>query len=138
MPGPSRATVRWRTPRRCNSPRRFTAGDLICPSGGSVSLCAIGWIGHAAASCEDWEGMSCPACGSTVISERPERTAQRYRRFRCVDCGKQFNERSAGALNRVFHYPSDVIAFVVLWRLRYKLSPRDLAEMFLTREFILS
>jgi transposase-like protein len=31
--------------------------------------------------------------------------------------------------------PSDVIALVVLWRLRYKLSLRDLAEMFLTREF---
>jgi transposase-like protein len=28
-------------------------------------------------------------------------------------------------------YPSDVVALVVLWRLRYKLSLRDLAEMFL-------
>ena len=35
-------------------------------------------------------------------------------------------------------YPSDVIALVVLWRLRYKLSLRDLAEMFLTRGFIFS
>ena len=34
------------------------------------------------------------------------------------------------------HYPSDVIALVVLWRLRYKLSLRDLAEMFLTRGLI--
>jgi len=33
-------------------------------------------------------------------------------------------------------YPSDVIALVVLWRLRYKLSLRDLAEMFLTRGFV--
>jgi len=33
-------------------------------------------------------------------------------------------------------YPSDVIALVVFWRLRYKLSLRDLAEMFLTRGFI--
>jgi putative transposase len=33
---------------------------------------------------------------------------------------------------------SDVIALVVLWRLRYKLSLRDLAEMFLTRGFIFS
>jgi transposase-like protein len=30
-------------------------------------------------------------------------------------------------------YPSDVIALVVLWRLRYKLSLRDLPEMFLIR-----
>jgi hypothetical protein len=54
---------------------------------------------------------------------------------RCRACGKQFNERSAGQLNRT-QYPSDVIALVVLWRLRYKLSLRDLAEMFLTRGFI--
>ena len=33
-------------------------------------------------------------------------------------------------------YPSDIIAPVVLWRLRYKLSLRDLAEMFLTRGFV--
>jgi hypothetical protein len=38
-------------------------------------------------------------------------------RFRCGECGKQFNERSAGLLNRT-QYPSDLIAFVVLWRLR--------------------
>ena len=81
--------------------------------------------------------MRCPACGSTAISERPERTAQGYRRYRCGTCGKQFNERSGGVLNRA-QYPSDVIALVVLWRLRYKLSLRDLAEMFLTRGFTFS
>jgi len=69
-----------------------------------------------------------------AIRERPERTAQGYRRFRCR-CGKQFNERSASVLNKA-QYPSDVIALVVFWRLRYKLSLRDLAEMFLTRGFI--
>jgi len=81
--------------------------------------------------------MRCPRCQSTAIRERPERTAQGYRRFRCLDCTKQFNERSAGVLNRA-QYPSDVIALVVLWRLRYKLSLRDLAEMFLTRGIIFS
>jgi transposase-like protein len=35
-------------------------------------------------------------------------------------------------LNRT-QYPSDGVALVVLWRLRYKLSLRDLAEMFLVR-----
>ena len=54
-----------------------------------------------------------------------------------MDCAKQFNERSAGLLNRT-QYPSDVIALVVLWRLRYKLSLRDLAEMFLIRGFVFS
>src|SRR3974390_3015607 len=80
--------------------------------------------------------MRCPACDSRSIRERPERTTQGYRRFRCR-CGKQFNERSAGLLNRA-QYPSDVIALVVLWRLRYKLSLRDLAEMFLIRGLVFS
>src|ERR1700710_734672 len=51
-------------------------------------------------------------------------------RLRCRACGRQFNERSAGSLNRT-QYPSDVIALVVLWRLRYKLALRDLPEMLL-------
>jgi transposase-like protein len=66
------------------------------------------------------------------VTERPGRTARGYRRFRCRDCGRQFNERSAGLLNRA-QYPSDVIALVVLWRLRYRLTLRDLSEMFLLR-----
>jgi transposase-like protein len=81
--------------------------------------------------------MQCVACGSAAVSERPERTAQGYGRFRCRACGKQFNERSAGLLNRA-QYPSDVVALVVLWRLRYKLSLRDLAEMFLIRGIVFS
>lgn len=40
-------------------------------------------------------------------------------------------------LNRT-QYPSDGIALVVLWRLRYKLSLRDLCEMFLIRGFVFS
>lgn len=49
--------------------------------------------------------------------------------------GKQFNERTNTALNRA-QYPSDAIALVVLWRLRYKLSLRDLPEMFLVRGMV--
>src|SRR5918911_4536113 len=81
--------------------------------------------------------MRCIGCGSAAVLERPERTAQGYRRFRCRACGKQFNERSGGALNRS-QYPSDVIALVVLWRLRYQLSLRDLSEMFLLRGIVFS
>jgi hypothetical protein len=71
------------------------------------------------------------------VTERSERTAQGYRRFRCRTCGKQFNERSGGVLNRT-QDPSDVIALVVLWRLRYKLSLRDLPEMFAVRGIVFS
>ena len=81
--------------------------------------------------------MDCVCCGSAAVAERPERTAQGYRRFRCRDCAKQFNERSAGVLNRT-QYPSDIIALVVLWRLRYRLTLRDLCEMFLQRGIVFS
>ena len=76
--------------------------------------------------------MRCPPCGSDPVGERPERTAQGCRRFRWRACGKQFNERTGTALNRA-QYPADIIALVVLWRLRYQLSWRDLVEMFLAR-----
>src|SRR5947209_15152533 len=81
--------------------------------------------------------MRCLECGSDAVTERPERTAQGYRRFRCRDCGKQYNERSGSLLNHT-QYPSDVIALVVLWRLRYRLTLRDLAEMFLVRGTVFS
>src|SRR5919199_293922 len=81
--------------------------------------------------------MDCVACGSAAVTERPERTARGYRRFRCRDCGKQYNERSGSSLNHT-QYPSDVIALVVLWRLRYRLTLRDLSEMFLQRGIVFS
>ncbi|MFH5927590.1 IS6 family transposase [Roseomonas sp. SXEYE001] len=81
--------------------------------------------------------MECVDCGSLATSERRDRTAQGYRRFRCRDCGRQFNERSGGVLNRT-QYPSDVIALVVLWRLRYRLTAQDLSEMFLERGIVFS
>ena len=81
--------------------------------------------------------MDCVRCGSAAVAERPERTARGYRRFRCRDCGKQYNERSGGLLNHT-QYPSDVIALVVLWRLRYRLTLRDLSEMFLLRGIVFS
>ena len=117
-------------PSADGAPRRRRPGVLsaFAPSGG--------W-GTLPAHCGDWNGTGCSVCGSAAISERPERTTQGYRRYRCGTCGKQFNERSVGVLNRA-QYPSDVIALVVFWRLRYKLSLRDLAEMFLTRGFIFS
>src|SRR5215217_7579793 len=81
--------------------------------------------------------MRCLECGSEAVTERAERTAPGYRRFRCRACGKQFNERSGTLLNHA-QYPSDVIALVVFWRLRYRLTLRDLAEMSLVRGLVFS
>ena len=76
--------------------------------------------------------MNCVCCGSEAVTERPEVTARGYRRFRCRTCGRQFNERSGGVLNRTC-LPSDVIAFVVFCRLRYRLTLRDLSEIMALR-----
>ncbi len=51
--------------------------------------------------------MECVACGSAAVTERPDRTARGYRRFRCRGCGKGFDERSVSLLNCA-QYPSDV------------------------------
>src|ERR671920_789399 len=76
--------------------------------------------------------MACSRCRSSSTTEREGRTVQGFRRFGCRDCGRRFNERTGTALNRV-QVPSDIVFLVVFWRLRYKLSLRDLAEMFLIR-----
>jgi hypothetical protein len=81
--------------------------------------------------------IDCIGCGSAAVTERPDRTAQGYRRFRCRDCGKQFKERSDGVLNRT-SLPTDIIAFVVFCWLRCWLTLRDLSEIMLLRGFTVS
>ena len=76
--------------------------------------------------------MNCVCCGSAAVTERRELTARGYRRFRCRDCGRQFSERNGGVLNRTC-LPSEVIAFVVFCRLRYRLTLRDLSEIMVLR-----
>jgi putative transposase len=76
--------------------------------------------------------MRCPHCESTATTERREQTELRYRRFRCRACLREFNERTGTRFNHL-QYSTDVVCLVVLWRVRYKLSLRDLPEMFLER-----
>ena len=70
--------------------------------------------------------MNCPYCHSSSTTEREGRTVHDFRRFRCRECGRRFNERTGTTLNRV-QVPTDIVFLVVFWRLRYKLSLRDLA-----------
>src|SRR5687767_10576599 len=81
--------------------------------------------------------MPCPHCCSAKTTERSDRTAHGYRRFRCRGCGRGFNERTGSVLNR-FQLPTDVVFLIVLWRLRMKLSLRDLAEILLLRGLVFS
>jgi len=81
--------------------------------------------------------VSCPHCAATTTTEQPRRTALGYRTFHCGSCRRIFNERTGTPYNHL-QYPTDLVLLVVLWRLRYKLSLRDLAEMFLARGFVFS
>ena len=78
--------------------------------------------------------MPCPHCAARTTAERAKRTALGYRTYRCHACRRSFNERTGTPFNHL-EYPTDLVLLVVLWRLRYKLSLRDLAEMFLARGF---
>ena len=73
--------------------------------------------------------MNCPHCASAT-KEQSKKTSLGYRTFSCSVCHRTFNERTGTPFN-FLEYPTDIVLLVVLWRLRYKLSLRDLAEMFL-------
>jgi transposase-like protein len=79
--------------------------------------------------------MHCPHCASVTTKEQTQKTTLGYRTFRCSACKHLFNERTGTPFN-FLEYPTDVVLLVVLWRLRYKLSLRDLAEMFLERGLV--
>jgi len=79
--------------------------------------------------------MQCSHCEATGTAERRARTELGYRRFLGRRCQRECNERSGTRFNHL-QYPTDVVCLVVLWRVRYKLSLRDLPEMFLERGII--
>src|SRR5438105_12378909 len=79
--------------------------------------------------------MNCPRRSSSTTSQLSRKTSLGYKVFSCKSCSRTFNERT-GTLFNYLEYPTDIVLLVVLWRLRYKLSLRDLAEMFLERGFV--
>jgi len=81
--------------------------------------------------------MCGPHRQSTATSERLDRRAHGYRRFRCRECRRCFNERTGSVLNRL-QLPTDVVFLIVLRRLRLKLSQPDLAEILLLRGLVSS
>src|SRR4051812_22279524 len=76
--------------------------------------------------------MNCPHCNSNNTTLRSRLTKQGYKTFHCKACRRTFNERTNSPFNRL-KAPTPLIFEVVLWRLRYKMSLRDLGEIFLTR-----
>lgn len=81
--------------------------------------------------------MNCPHCSSTKTTLRSRVTKQGYKTFHCKGCNRTFNERTNSPFNRL-KAPTHLIFEVVLWRLRYKVSLRELCEMFLARGYELT
>lgn len=78
--------------------------------------------------------MNCPCCSSSATARLARNTSLGYPTFRCLHCGRMFNKRTATPSN-CLQFPTAVVLPVVLWRMRYKLSLRNLAETFLVRGF---
>jgi putative transposase len=78
--------------------------------------------------------MACPHCTSRTAHQLARATTLGYRTFRCSSCRRVFNERTGTPFN-FLEFPTDIVLLAVRWRLRYKLSLRDVAEMFLDRGF---
>lgn len=76
---------------------------------------------------------NCIHCKSAEIRGIGQ-TSLGYNEFRCADCRKKFNERTSGPFNHI-EQPTDEVLLVVRWYLSYKLSLRDLPEMFQERGF---
>src|ERR1700730_11198822 len=78
--------------------------------------------------------MKCPHCAAPITKKRAKKTKLGYTIFFCPQCRSTFNERT-GTPFHFLEYPTDIVLLVVIWRLRYKLRLRDVAEMFLERGF---
>ena len=76
--------------------------------------------------------MNCPHCQSRQTRKLDRGTDLGYARFRRGKCGRKFSERTGTPFNYL-EIPTDIVFEIVLCRLRYKLSLRNLAEMFLLR-----
>lgn len=73
--------------------------------------------------------MACPHCSANNVGNRSRLTRHGYKTFFCKNCKRTFNERTDTPFNRC-QVQTAVLFKVILWRLRYKLSFGDLAEMF--------
>ena len=81
--------------------------------------------------------VNCPVCKSTKSYQLKRYTNLGYKQYRCLDCRKQYNERTGTVFN-FLNYPTEVILLTVLFYYRYKLSLVDVSEMMVLRGFFIS
>jgi len=73
--------------------------------------------------------MNCPHCQEVTTQKRMKKTKLGDKTFFCPKCRCIFNERTGTPFNYL-EFPTDIVLLAVVWRLRYKLRLRDVAEMF--------
>jgi putative transposase len=78
--------------------------------------------------------MTCPHCQTDDTQKLDRATDLGYCRFRCRRCGCRFNERTGTPFNYL-EFPTDIVFQVIVSRLLFKLSLRDLVRMFLMRGY---
>ncbi|MEO0377740.1 MAG: IS6 family transposase [Cyanobacteria bacterium P01_A01_bin.17] len=78
--------------------------------------------------------MDCPHCLTTRVSFLQRQTNLGYAMFRCKQCRRTYNERTGTPFNFI-EIPTEIVFQVLLLRVRYKLSYREVAEYFLIRGF---
>jgi putative transposase len=76
--------------------------------------------------------LDCPHCSSANFVKRNKFTKQGYQIYFCRNCNRQYNERTFSPFNKL-QATTKIIFEVLFLRLRYKLSLRDLCEIFYTR-----
>ncbi len=78
--------------------------------------------------------MNCLHCHSSLTTQLRRTTSLGYQTFYCRECLSSFNERTGTRFN-FLEVPTDIVFQVLICRLRYKMSLRDVAEFFLLRGF---
>src|SRR3954452_19268052 len=78
--------------------------------------------------------MTCPYCGSRPTRKLRVPTDLGYSRFKCCSCRRTFAKRTGTPFN-FLEMPTDIVFQVVLFRLLFKLSLRDLMQLFLIRGY---
>ena len=78
--------------------------------------------------------MICPHCRASATTGHKHRIALGYPRFGCLASNRRFKKRIGMPTNDL-QYPTGVVTLAVLWRLRYKMSFRDVAVRLLRSGF---
>ena len=77
--------------------------------------------------------MTCPHCQTEILKGWIVQQISAMR-FRCRRCRRKLNERTGTPFNYL-EFPTDIVFQVVVFRLVFKLSLRDLVRMFLIRGY---